>query len=287
MAALAPGPTAVTALARRLKALPRALGWIAALVALGAGLGAVPLRLLTRPSGPAGFAWTACVLAVAFAIATALVGRWAGLSRAELGWRAEPGLLRSLALGSALGLVLAGGAVALAHAWDGAAVGLASARPALGWTALALVAAALFEELVFRGAPLRLLARALGPWPATLLCALGFSVAHARNPGATLVSALNIAVAALLLSVAFFSRGGMPLAWGVHWGWNAGLGLVCGAPVSGIPLGPAFLHYAPGGLAWVDGAAFGPEGGVVATAAMCAGLAVLAGRRWSRPREWL
>ncbi len=152
---------------------------------------------------------------------------------------------------------------------------------------LALLGAALAEELVFRGAPLRLLGRALGRWGATLVAALAFGLAHARNPAATAFSTINIMLAALLLSVAFFSRGGMPLAWGLHFGWNAALGLGFAAPVSGVALPGAALAYVPGPRPWMDGGLFGPEGGLAGTLAMAAGLVALLGRCVARPREWL
>ena len=269
-----------------------ALGWIAALVAVGAGVAVLPLRYDPLPVGsPWRFAWEGVVLAFAFFIATALVGRrLAGLSWNALGWNgAESGAGR-FAAGTVLGVAMAAVAVGLALL-SGATLG---ARPNGGGAfaaaappAVALLGAALAEELVFRGAPLSLLARAVGPWRATLILALGFGAAHVANPNATVFSTLNIACAAILLSVAFLSAGGMPLAWGLHFGWNAGQGIVFAAPVSGIGFAASPLVYTAGHHAWADGGAFGPEGGLAATIAMAGGVAVLVGRRLARPREWL
>src|SRR3989442_896934 len=114
----------------------------------------------------------------------------------------------------------------------------------------------------------------------SLASVLGFGLAHLGNPGATAFSTLNVALAGVWLACAFFSPGGMPLGWGAHFGWNATLALGFAAPVSGyaFPL-PAF-EYRPGRHGWIDGGAFGPEGGIVSTLVMLAGTAALVA--WSR-----
>src|SRR5437016_2727910 len=94
---------------------------------------------------------------------------------------------------------------------------------------------------------------------------------HAKNPNATVFSTMNVALAAIWLSLAFFSSGGMPLAWGAHFGWNACLAILFDAPVSGYVFQAPVVEYTPGAHAWVDGGAFGPEGGIVATIALLAG----------------
>jgi hypothetical protein len=278
---------------RRLRPVLVAVGWIVALIAAGAALSFLPIRFDPLPAGsPWRFAWQATTLALAFLVASPLVGgRLAGLSWTELGWRPTRGIVVRLVGGAGLGVLMAAAAVGLSLAFSGATLGpradWAVVRAATLPYAVALLGAALFEELVFRGAPLRLLARALGAWPATLVLALGFAAAHVRNPDATPFGTVNIALAAVLLSVAFFSRGGIPLAWGLHFGWNAGVGLVFSAPVSGIPFAASPLAYTAGHHAWVDGGAFGPEGGLVGTIAMAAGVAAVVGSRVGRPKLWM
>lgn len=89
-----------------------------------------------------------------------------------------------------------------------------------------------------------------------------------------------MALAGVWLACAFFSPGAMPLAWGAHFGWNATLALAFDAPVSGYAFAVPGIDYRPGTHAWVDGGAFGPEGGVAATLVMLAGSAGLAA--WTR-----
>jgi membrane protease YdiL (CAAX protease family) len=228
---------------------------------------------------------------IGFGVATWLVGaRLAKQSWTELGWRPEGGTARALVRGCAVGAMAAALAVTLAIVPGGARLRFAHHWSAYlsvaGPVALGLLAAALAEELAFRGFPLRRLARALGPWRATGLLALLFGMVHLMNPNASVFGLVNVALAGVWLSVAFFSPGGIVLGWGLHFGWNVGLALL-GAPVSGMRLGPPQAAYHPGPHAWFDGGAFGPEGGLVGTIAIAAGLAALVGSRLRRPQSWV
>jgi membrane protease YdiL (CAAX protease family) len=187
-----------------------------------------------------------------------------------------------------LGACAAALAIALAAAGGARlAVTPPGAEASVGPIAVGLLLAALSEELVFRGYPLRRLAEAIGPRLAILLLAGGFAAAHLGNPDVTPLAVLNIALAGLWLSLAFFSPGGMASAWGLHFGWNATLGALFGAPVSGYTLAARALHYTPGGPLWLGGGRFGPEGGVVGTIALVAGTVAVLGTRATAPERWV
>jgi membrane protease YdiL (CAAX protease family) len=189
-----------------------------------------------------------------------------------------------------MGLAAASLAVGLAVALAGATIYVAgdwkSEVPLALPLVLGLLLAALFEELLFRGFPLRQLADAVGKGPAVLAGAAVFGGSHAWNQHAGVLGLVNIGLAGVWLSIAFFSVGGMALAWGLHFGWNLGLA-VLNTPISGIGLGLRGMHYAPGGHPWIDGGAFGIEGGIVATLVYLAGMAALIGPRLRTPRLWL
>ena len=219
---------------------------------------------------------------IGFGIATLVVGRLLNkYSWDSMGWQPRPGpsYARGVGLGAAMAIV----AVLCAVVFDRATLRLtddwnAWARVALPLI-LGLVLAALGEELAFRGYPLRRLADAVGVLPAMIVIAALFGLAHARNPNATVFSIVNIALAAIWLSVAFFSQGGMALAWGAHFGWNAGLAVLFDAPVSGYDFNVPVVEYTPGNHPWVDGGAFGPEGGIVTTFVLVPGTLYLLTRR--------
>jgi hypothetical protein len=277
--------TARVSFAHRARAPAVAIVWIAAFAVAGAaagyGLTLVPLR----PNPRWALAWSSLPWAAGFGLATWLVGRvLERRSWEELGWRPRAGTSRALLGGTALGAAMAACAVAFAVMAGRAAVSVTAGWNRWGAAALPLavgfLAAALAEELAFRGYPLRRLAAVTGPVPATAVTALGFGLLHLGNPGATLFSTVNVALAGVWLGAALFSPGAMPLAWGAHFGWNATLALAFAAPVSGYAFPLPALRYRPGAHAWLDGGAFGPEGGVVATLVMLVGSAALVA--WSR-----
>ncbi|HKW42448.1 MAG TPA: type II CAAX endopeptidase family protein, partial [Gemmatimonadales bacterium] len=276
--------TARAAFLERAKAVVIALAWIVAFSTVGVAVSWTLGHLPVRPTGQWLLAWGSGAAALGFGFATWLVGR--RLDRRgwdALGWRPRAGIPLGVGAGVACGAVMALGAIGLA-VLGGATVRRTGESTPWGSVALplaaALIAAALFEELVFRGYPLRRLADAVGAVPATLVAALGFGLAHLDNPSATALSTVNVALAGVWLSCAFFSPGAMPLAWGAHFGWNATLALGFDAPVSGFVFGVPGIAYHPGPHAWLDGRAFGPEGGIVTTIVMFAGTAALAA--WTR-----
>ncbi len=253
-----------------------ALGWVVLFIAIGVGITIGLAAVLPDWGGPGwGITRNSAYEVIGFGLATWIVGRLLkGYSWSALGWRG-PALAPWLR-GLALGVIMSSSAIGLAVLLDGARVhftGDWSLWPRIALPLiLGLIFAAVGEELGFRGFPLRRLSDALGVIPATLLLACLFGLAHARNPNATVFSTINVALAAIWLSLAFFASGGMQLAWGAHFGWNAGLAILFDAPVSGYVFQVPVVEYAPGAHRWVDGGAFGPEGGIVATIALLGGM---------------
>jgi len=227
---------------------------------------------------------------IGFLVATIVVGKvLAKESWDRLGWHAP--VVSRLVNGAAMGLLMAALAIGLAFVLDRTSVALTydwSRWPRVAlWLAIMFLGASLAEELMFRGFPLRRLSDAIGPLPAMLVLAIGFALAHVGNPAISFVAVVNIALAGIWLSLAFFSAGGMALAWGLHFGWNAGLALAFDAPVSGYMFRVPAVEYTPGAHPWVDGGTFGPEGGIVGTIIIIAGIFAVIGRRVKQPRTWL
>ncbi|MEE8572380.1 MAG: CPBP family intramembrane glutamic endopeptidase, partial [Gemmatimonadota bacterium] len=125
---------------------------------------------------------------------------------------------------------------------------------------------------LFRGYPLARLAVPLGKVGASVALAVVFAGAHLTNPEVSTLGLVNIGLASLVLSAAFFTPGGLPLAWGVHLGWNGGLALGADAPVSGLTFDIPALEFVTERSAWVTGGSFGPEGGIAASVAMAVAL---------------
>jgi len=160
----------------------------------------------------------------------------------------------------------------------------------LGWLAgsagalafLAVPAAA--EEALLRGYPLQALAEAWGPWWALGLTAVVFGWLHLRNPGVTVIGALNVGAAGVLLGVVYLRTASLWWATGAHLGWNWAHGYLADVPVSGLELLDAPLYEGVArGPAWLGGGGFGPEGSVVATVVMVAATVACWRARWLAP----
>jgi CAAX protease family protein len=284
--------------ARRARPFLRALGAVVSFYILGFLLSALLLlpfsRRLTAHVTPAELAAhptplfalvQGLVLLLAFGAATWLVGVKAlGLDATDLRWRTRLGWAKGFAAGLVFGILPAAVAMTMGvftagAGWthDGGSFGQWVAQ--VGKTVLILVPAALAEELMFRGVPLVVTARALGRVRAILLLSILFALAHIRNPDVTTAALANIALAGIFLSLAFYTPGGMWTAFGAHLGWNVTLAALA-APVSGLPFDIPYIDYRSGGPRWLTGGAFGPEGGLLATLALT--VTVVLAAQWIR-----
>jgi uncharacterized protein len=146
-----------------------------------------------------------------------------------------------------------------------------------GKVLLLLIAAAAFEEVMFRGYPLQVLAANLSPLAAALILSVPFGLIHLGNPDATFFSTLNTILAGLWLTAAYFRTQSLWLATALHWCWNLSLGVIYGLPVSGITIfsATALFQTKPQSSPWFTGADYGPEGGLVGTLIMSAATALL------------
>jgi membrane protease YdiL (CAAX protease family) len=185
----------------------------------------------------------------------------------------------------ALGLVLGGGQVALvvAISWVGgwlsvAWPGTAGAVSALVDAALVLALSclvALGEELMFRGYLQGNAREGLGAIPALLLVSLGFGLFHALNPNFRWLGLLNITLAGVVLGYARLVTGSLWLPIAYHLSWNWTLGALFALPVSGVRYGGLLAVVDRGMAPLLTGGAFGPEGGLIATAVLLTAVPIL------------
>lgn len=136
---------------------------------------------------------------------------------------------------------------------------------------LLMTAVGFQEELLFRGYQLRNLSEgfnlesitsrqaAIG---AMVLTAVIFGAMHMGNPGASIVSTVNVMLAGLVLAWPYLVTGELALPIGIHVAWNFFQGGVYGFPVSGMPWRTALIQVKQQGPEWATGGSFGPEAGV-------------------------
>lgn len=140
---------------------------------------------------------------------------------------------------------------------------------------LMLAVSALVEEVAFRGYPFRRLIEAMGPTAATVVMSLFFGLLHAFNPDATWISVLITMFAGVLLSLAWLRTHGLWLGWGLHFAWNASMGVLFGLPVSGIVDFSSVVQTRAIGFHWLTGGNYGPEAAFFTLPVLVAGVILL------------
>jgi uncharacterized protein len=196
--------------------------------------------------------------------------------------RSAPVVLAGLLLGAAL---FAG---VYAVLWSARVVAYAGPGSAAGAVTMAALAAgaAVGEEIIFRGGVFRILEEWLGTTIALAASAALFGLLHLANPGATLFSALAIALeAGVLLAVAYVLTRRLWLSIGIHFGWNFTEGGIFGAAVSGGRHSAGLMNFRLSGPTLLTGGRFGPEASVVAIA-LCLAAAVVLGVLAVRRGGW-
>lgn len=281
---------------RRLRSGWRLFGFIGLLGVSFAGLQAAGLGRDEGSTPIAAVPWRFLIQVPAVLLCTRFLDRQ-GL--AELGLRPSRAWIADFGFGLLLGALLMSGVFGLQWAAGFVVVtDLLKTPPDAGFTAAflrllgALVAVGIYEEVVARGYILRNLAQGFAcrwlhpPGAIVAACVLSaalFGLGHAKNPNATLVSTVNVALAGGLLALPYLLTGRLALSIGLHVTWNLFQGAVYGLPVSGMMLSTTAIAASQVGPPQVTGGAFGPEGGLSGLAAMAAGAGLVA--LWTRERE--
>ena len=109
------------------------------------------------------------------------------------------------------------------------------------WTVMipafsAAAVAGFMEEILVRGIVFRIMEEGLGTWLSLGISASLFGFLHLKNPNATIVSGVAIALTAgILLASAYILTRRLWLAIGLHAAWNFTQGGIFGVAVSGTP----------------------------------------------------
>jgi hypothetical protein len=226
------------------------------------------------------------LLAVGFSILQTVARRGSSL-RDVLGLPKRPTARREWELGAALGwglVVLAVIPMAVAGTLHVQFWTQPRAFGLLLLNLLTLAVAALAEEVAFRGYSYRRLIEAIGPVAATIVMSLLFGLGHVLNPSATWASTLVTILAGVLLSVAWLRTRGLWLGWGLHFAWNASMGILFGLPISGINDFASIVQTRAFGRLWLTGGDYGPEGAAITVIVLLIGIVILV--RVTRDYAW-
>ncbi|MEU5906763.1 CPBP family intramembrane glutamic endopeptidase [Micromonospora sp. NPDC047467] len=160
--------------------------------------------------------------------------------------------------------------------------GFGSATGAMGLVGF-MAAAAVTEEVLFRGVLFRIIEERAGTWIALLLTGVAFGMMHLTNPDASLWGATAITIeAGFMFAAAYAATRNLWLPIGLHFGWNIAAGGIFSSVVSGNEQSKGLLETAMSGPALLTGGNFGPEASVFA---VTAGVLMTAGFMWMAHRR--
>lgn len=245
----------------------------AALVVSGATVGLVYRLLRVRPQPMAALFWGSLVALAAILAAYKLLT--AVFERRPLGsvglafhdrWWTELG--HGLAVGAVMILLVAvleraGGFVQFSYAPQ-------PLLRAASFSFVVLAVAAINEEAIFRGYPFQRLVESITPIGAIAVTSALFGLLHLGNPHHTWISTTNTMLVGIPLAIAYLRTRSLWMPIGMHFIWNFLMGFLLGLPVSGITFPVSVLQARVHGAAWLTGAEYGPEGGLLATGVIVA-----------------
>jgi hypothetical protein len=141
---------------------------------------------------------------------------------------------------------------------------------------LTLLVGALAEELMFRGFPFQHLEKGIGTVQAVVVLSIFYALLHILNPAAMAWGIANTFLIGVMLTVAYLRTRALWLPWGIHFGWNATLGLLLGLPVSGIRSFNLWIYTQAYGPKWLTGDFYGIEAAATGTVAILIGILLVA-----------
>ncbi|GAA0359876.1 CPBP family intramembrane metalloprotease [Actinoallomurus spadix] len=230
----------------------------------------VPVALVAMVGGQAAAAVDGnevltLIIGLATAVVTVLVYRWAvrwseRRAPAEL---AGQGAVAAVGRGLLIGVAMfAAVIVNLVFLGDYRVDHGGSVLGALGLFGF-MAAAAVTEELLFRGVLFRIVEGWIGTWSALTLTGLLFGLSHLFNKDASLWGAIAIAIeAGGMLAAAYAATRNLWVTIGVHFGWNFAEAGIFGTEVSGNGNTEGLLHGVTSGPSILTGGKFGPEASV-------------------------
>jgi membrane protease YdiL (CAAX protease family) len=126
-----------------------------------------------------------------------------------------------------------------------------------------MAAAAVTEEIMYRGVLFRVIEQWAGTWLTLLGTSILFGFSHMLNPNATLWGAIAIAIeAGGMLGAAYIATRNLWLPIGIHFGWNFAASAIFSTEVSGNGTPQGLLDATTSGPTLLSGGEFGPEGSI-------------------------
>lgn len=206
--------------------------------------------------------WLTLALGCLTAVVMLLVYRWVvgRTERRTVTEVARAGAVSGLGGGTLAGVALFGMVIANLAFLGGYQVnGLGSVTGAVALFGL-MAAAAVTEEVLFRGVLFRVIEERAGTWVSLVVTSVLFGLVHLPNPNSTLLGLLIITVGAgSLLAAAYAATRSLWLPIGLHFGWNLAASAIFSTEVSGNDTAQGLLDAETRGPTLLTGGVFGPE----------------------------
>ncbi len=149
---------------------------------------------------------------------------------------------------------------------------------------LTLAFGTLALEVAFRGYIYRCLIGAMGPTMATIFLSGAYALFFSFRPYASGFSVFLAFLAGILFSVAYLRTHALWLGWGLHFAWDASMGVLFGLPVAGLATYSYPVDTALSGSLWLTGGLYGPEGALLSAIFVVVAIFIL--YRLTREYAW-
>ncbi|MGN6715565.1 CPBP family intramembrane glutamic endopeptidase [Anaerocolumna jejuensis] len=145
-----------------------------------------------------------------------------------------------------------------------------------GTAALSWMVQSASEEIAIRGWLIPSLEKKSSPIMAITITSVIFGILHLFSSGVTILSFTNLILSGIFFAGYAILNGNIWGVCGLHFAWNFALANIYGLPFSGFAVNGARIFKAQqAGPRLLTGGDFGPEGGLVTTIILLAGIAVL------------
>lgn len=195
------------------------------------------------------------------------------------------GFLPQYLCGAAAGFVMFGGAVLMAWACGALTFSGRTEHFSAGTMAVLLFAwlvQGFSEEISFRGWLMISVGTHRGVTEAVTTSGLYFAIAHIGNQGISIPAMINLGLFGMFAGLYVLRTGSIWGAAAMHGVWNFVQGNLFGIKVSGMDMPDSVLRFSSeGGSKWLNGGAFGMEGGLCVTAVLVIGILLL----WKLPQR--
>jgi len=149
---------------------------------------------------------------------------------------------------------------------------------------LTLALGTLALEVAFRGYIYQRLIDAVGPVLATVLLSVLYALFLSLRPNSSSFSVLITFLTGILFSMAYLRTHALWLGWGLHFAWDAAMGVLLGLPVAGLATYTSLVDTTTGSPLWLTGGLYGPEGALSTAVVLIAAMVVL--HRSTRDYAW-